>query len=339
MRSKAKKTIIYTLLLLLAAVMLYFAFRKVEWDQFVEGLKSCDYRWILATIALQWLITYLRGNRWRIMMRPLSKEITRREAYDAYAICYLANIPVPRSGEVVRCGLIAETGKASFEGALGSVVIERTWDLICVVLACIPLFFVGTFRDFLVEKMFKPTAESLSISLLWIILAAVVLCIAIILVLWFTRARWTTRKFGSKVAGFCKGLVDGVKAGFKMERKWAFFGYTLLIWVGYWLTSSWTIHAFPETSFMTGMDALFLMVVGSLGWIVPVQGGFGAYHFIVAMTLVPIYGFTYQTGLIFATISHESQIVQMLACGFISLISWAIYRKKNNSKKYKPVTE
>ena len=83
---------------------------------------------------------------------------------------------------------------------------------------------------------------------------------------------------------------------------------------------------------MTGFDALFLMVVGSLGWVVPVQGGFGAYHFIVSMTLVPVYGFDKSTGLIFATLSHESQIVQMLLCGLISLVSWAIYRRKLKTK-------
>ena len=46
------------------------------------------------------------------------------------------------------------------------------------------------------------------------------------------------------------------------------------------------------------------------------------------MTLVPIYGFDKSTGLIFATLSHESQIVQMLLCGLISLVSWYFYRRK-----------
>ena len=75
---------------------------------------------------------------------------------NSYAICYLANIVFPRSGEVVRCGLMAETKKTTFEGALGTVVIERTWDLLCMVLAVVPLLFFGHFRDFLVEKMFRP---------------------------------------------------------------------------------------------------------------------------------------------------------------------------------------
>lgn len=332
MKVTLKGTVKYVSLLALSAVLLYFAFRGVSWSAFMEGLRSCNWWWILATIALQWLITYLRGNRWRIMMRPLSKEITRRETYDAYAVCYLANMVFPRSGEVVRCGLIADTHKATFEGSLGTVVIERTWDLLCVVLACLPLFFIGRFRDFIVEKMIRPTAESMNVNWLWIIVAAAVAVAIICVIVWIFRERISATKAGAKIKGFLKGLVDGVKAGFRMEKKWAFFGYTVLIWAGYWMTSLWTIRAFPGTASMDLLDALFLMVVGSLGWIVPVPGGVGAYHFIVAMTLVPIYGFDYNTGIVFATISHESQLVQMLLCGLVSLVSWAIYKRKVLSK-------
>ena len=334
MKVTVKGAIKWTLLLALAAVLLYFAFRGLSWDDFVTGLKNCDWRWIVGTMLLQWLITYLRGNRWRIMMRPLSRDITRRETYDAYAICYLANIAFPRSGEVVRCGLMAQTRKASFEGSLGTVVIERTWDLLCVVLACLPLFFFGRFRDFLVEKMFRPAAESMHLSWFWIAAIAIALIVVAVLVIRANAQRISRSKAGAAFIKFFKGLADGIKAGFAMERKWLFFAYTILIWIGYWLCSLWTMYAFPATAGMDGMDALFLMVVGSLGWIVPVQGGFGAYHFIVAMTLVPIYGFDYNTGLIFATISHESQIVQMLVCGLLSLVSWAIF-----SKKYKKNTQ
>lgn len=326
MNSKARKVLKYVLTLGIAVVLVWLVFRKVDWADFWTGLKSCNYWLIIATMAIQWLVTYLRGNRWRIMMLPLSREITRRESYDAYAVCYLSNMVIPRSGEVVRCGMIADTRKASFEGSLGTVVIERTWDMVCLVLTCIPLLFAGGFRDFIVEKMLVPAAESRRGLLIALALVTVALIAAVVL-LYVKRESVSRTKAGAKVVGFCKGLVDGVKAVFKMDRKWAFIAYSVLIWVGYWLCSLLTIRAFPQTDALTGFDALFLMIVGSLGWIVPVQGGFGVYHFLVAMTLVPIYGIPYETGLIFATISHESQIVQMLLCGIISLISWAIYKK------------
>lgn len=318
MTIKGKDILKYGLMLAFAAVMVYFAFRKLSWADFIAGLKSCNYWWIIGTIALMWLITYLRGNRWRIMMAPISKDLTRRETYDAYALCYLANIPLPRLGEIIRCGLLSSTGKVTFEGALGTVVIERAWDIICAFLFLIPLFFFGTFRDFIVEKMLNPLADSFNVNSIWLI-AVVVVAIAVVI--------WLLVRYRNKIK-FIRNLIDGVKAAFKMERKWLFFGYTILIWLGYIMTSLWTIYAFPETSHLGFTDAIFVMTVGSLGWMVPVQGGFGAYHAILTIALEAVYGFTYQTGLIFATISHESQIVQMILCGLISLVSWTLYKRK-----------
>ena len=331
MNARLKKILKYALLLALVAVLLFFAFRGVNWKDFVDGLKSCRWEWIIGTIAVMWIITWLRGNRWRIQLEPVQtgdRKITRRETYDAYAICYLSNIVFPRSGEVVRCGLLAETKKTTFEGALGTVVIERTWDLLCMVLAVVPLLFFGRFRDFLVEKMFRPAAGSMGIGWFWIVVIFVAVLVAAIFLVRAYRERIARSKAGAAFLKFFKGLGNGIAAAFKMDHKFAFFAYTLLIWVGYWLTSLMTIRAFPSADSLTGLDALFLMVVGALGWVVPVQGGFGAYHFIVSMTLVPIYGFEKSTGLIFATLSHESQIVQMLLCGLISLVSWYFYRRK-----------
>lgn len=330
MNARLKKTGKYVLLLVMVVVLLFFAFRGVAWKDFTEGLRNCRWGWIVATIGVLWIITWLRGNRWRIQLESVrtgDRKITRRETYDAYAICYLLNIVFPRSGEVVRCGLLAETKKTTFEGALGTVVVERTWDMVCMVLAAVPLLFFGRFRDFLVEKMFRPAADSVGIGWFWIVLLAVAAITGLVFLVRANRARIGRSRAGAAFLKFFKGLGGGIKAGFRMERKWAFFAYTLLIWAGYWLTSLMTVRAFPAADGLTGLDALFLMAVGSLGWIVPVQGGFGAYHFIVAMTLVPIYGFDKQTGLVFATLSHESQIVQMLLCGLVALASWALYRK------------
>ena len=329
MKINTKSVVKYLLLLLLTAGMLFLAFRKVEWGDFWEIMAGCNWWWIVATMLLQCVITLLRGERWRVMLRPLSRDFTTRECYDAYAICYLANLIFPRSGEVVRCGLAAETKKANFEGALGTVVIERTWDILCVFLSCIPLLFFGNFRTFLYEKMFKPAAAALNLGNLWTILIIAAIVIALIFIVRAKRKKIAASRPGAAVIGFFRGLADGIKAAFRMERKWEFFAYTLIIWVFYWLCSLWTVYAFPQAASLDGWDALFLMVVGSLGWIVPVQGGFGVYHFIVATTLVPVYGFSQDAGLAFATISHESQVVQMLVIGLISLASWALWRRRN----------
>ena len=332
MNDRLKKILKWALLLVLVAVLLFFSFRGVDWNEFWSGLQQCRWGWVVAVIAVQWIITWLRGNRWRIMLQPIRTEgtqpITRRETYDAYAICYLSNIAFPRSGEVVRCGLMGETRKTTFQGSLGTVVIERTWDLLCMLLAGVPLLFFGQFRDFMVEKMFKPAAGSVQIGGFWITLIVIAAGVGVFFLIRAFREQIGRSKAGAAFLKFFRGLGDGIKAAFTMKNKWGFFAYTLIIWIGYWLCSLWTLWALPAADSLDGLDALFLMVVGSLGWVVPVQGGFGAYHFIVTMTLMPVYGFDRPTGLLFATLSHESQIVQMLLCGLISLVSWTLYRRK-----------
>ena len=136
----------------------------------------------------------------------------------------------------------------------------------------------------------------------------------------------------AKLYDIAKGLWQGVLAAFRMKGKGLFFIYTAAIWGTYWLTSYTTIQAFPSVSYLDGSDALFLMIVGGLGWVVPVQGGLGAYHFIVSLALWSVYSIPQTTGVIFATISHESQALAMIVCGVVSLISVSLW-SRNTGKR------
>ena len=78
--------------------------------------------------------------------------------------------------------------------------------------------------------------------------------------------------------------------------------------------------ALPELGMLGPVDALFLMVAGSLGWLVPVPGGFGSFHYIVSLALSAIYGIPFSQGIIFATLSHESQAITMAVCGGASYL-------------------
>ncbi|MDD6104264.1 MAG: lysylphosphatidylglycerol synthase transmembrane domain-containing protein [Bacteroidales bacterium] len=320
---KFKKILQWAILLVIAAVLLFFAFKGVKWEDFVDGIRGCNFLWIILSMVVSVAVFWLRGLRWRLSMLPLDESITPMESYNGVMFAYLFNFVFPRAGELARCGVIAATGKASFQSVLGSVVLERSWDMLCYILILLSVLVCGesALRNFINNEVFEPASAALSFNVLWIVAAILVLGVAALVLILKYRNYLRRFKVAGKILDIIEGALKGFVMGFKMKHKWSFFLYTLLIWLGYWMMSYSTILAFPQVGDLGASDALFLMVVGSLGWIVPVQGGIGAYHFILSLALSTIYGIPQTSGVIFATISHESQALTMLLFGAISLVA------------------
>ena len=177
------------------------------------------------------------------------------------------------------------------------------------------------------KEIWLPLQDKFS-SAAWLFAALGIAAVAAVAAIWFLRKRLMKIAFVQKIVGILKGLWEGLVAAFKMKDKWLFLLYTLLVWLTYWLTSLTTIYAFPQVADLNGSDALFLMIVGGLGWVVPVQGGLGAYHFIVSLALASVYGIAQTTGVVFATISHEAQALVMILCGIASFISISQKKRK-----------
>ena len=332
MNPRLKSILKYSAVSVLTLVLLYLAFRGMDWNAFVDGLRSCNYWWILAAMVAGVFGTVLRGLRWRLLLLPIDSRVRRVDCCNAYAVCYLSNIAVLRSGELVRCGMIADSSKVPFKDSLGSVMVERVWDILVSALMLIAMFFLTPFGGFMVEHLWNPFVASFTTKTLFLIIGLVVLLVLATLPIIRYMERIRRSRIGGKVIDFIKGMFNGVKAAFKMKHGFLFIFYTFLVQLLYWLEVVFVLQAFPAVSHLTGMDALFIMMLGLVGWAIPVQGGFGAYHVIVSMALVPIYGIDQQTSLVFATISHEAQIVQMIVFGLAAL-AFTVYLRNRRQKK------
>ncbi len=322
----------YLLLLLLAAALLKLSFRGVEWGDFWSGVKSANYTFIILSMTVAIVVTLLRAARWRLIMLPIDSEITLKESWHGVNIGYLTNFVIPRGGEVARCAVITNLRGSPFDKIAGSVILERAIDLLSLFIITVTTLLLnwGKFGAFFKREIVSSANTQLIITVLAILTASLLLILLLLLIF---RKRLIKYKLFRKVASFLKGIIEGVIAGIRLPQKWAFIGYTVAIWISYWLMSLFTIWALPGVEGLTGLDALFLMVVGSFGWVVPVQGGIGAYHFIISLALSTIYSIEQTSGVIFATISHESQLLIMLLLGFTSLIALSLSGKKKDSVK------
>lgn len=330
MKETFKKIFKYALSLGLAAVLLYFSFREVEWNDFMEGLRNCRWEFILMSMAAGAFAFWLRGLRWRQLLLPIDDSITRTTAFNGINIGNISNFVFPRIGEFVRCGVITRRSapadpsdpdhkKASYDKVLGTVVLERGWELL-VMLLLLALVVVGgfdRFGGFFVEQIWMPLSSRLSFSIWWVV---AILVITGTVSVWFLWSRRDSNEFCKKVCNIFTGLLQGFSSCLRMEKKWMFFAYTAMIWGMYWFMAASTMWAAPFLDDLNMIDALFLSLVGGLGFAVPVPGGIGAFHFIIGLALSGVYGVPMEMGIIYATLSHTSQALTQIVFGLGSYV-------------------
>ena len=312
---------------MLAAVLLWFCFREVNWQEFLESLKGCRWEWVMLSILAGVLSNWFRAERWREILLPLDAGTSRRSVFNSVNIAYLANFIFPRIGEFVRCGVVSRDSAVQgdrkdgqglgYDKVLGTVVTERSIDLLMMfgILVGFLCLKWNEFGAFFIDNIWLPVSGRLNLSLWWIaviLLAAVGPCVAFVV---FFRDR---NVIASKLWSILKGVGEGLVSCFRMKNAWKFILHSVLIWLMYFLMSYTSMRAVPLLDSLGLADAMFLMLVGSLGWLVPVPGGFGAFHYIVALALSTVYSLPFELGIIFATISHESQSIMMALTGLVS---------------------
>ncbi len=298
--------------------VVYLVFKGIPWSDFVHKLFKANY-WYVAVSGLSGLIAfYFRGVRWRLMLEPLGHKPPNKDMLNAVAVGYLANMAIPRFGEVVRCAALNKTNKVPVDQSFGTVITERLVDLLVllILLLFVFIFKINFFGKFFAEKVFSPLGDKFADHGYLLILLGVIMLLGIF------GFYFLYKKFPeNKIIHWIKDKIWGVKNGFisvlKMKKKWEFIFHTFIIWFFYFLMAYIVFFAIPQTKDLTPIDALFVLVAGSFGMVAPVQNGFGAYHWIVSLALM-MYGLTKEDGLLFATLLHETQVLMVLIVGPIA---------------------
>lgn len=113
-------------------IFVYFAFRDINFEEFIESIKEGEYIWLFPALAAMISSFWLRGYRWKCILVPV-KKVSIHSAFSATMIGYMANNILPfRIGDLIRLVAIWKGAGVSRAAALGSVVIERIFDLFMI---------------------------------------------------------------------------------------------------------------------------------------------------------------------------------------------------------------
>lgn len=324
-----KKTILailkYLFFLSVGLGLLWLALRGLDFEKIAAEFKNAKYGWLLLSLVPGFIAHLSRAARWNIMIKALGYKTTLGSTFHATIMGYFANTIFPRLGEVTRCTVLSRKQNIPFNGLFGTVIAERVFDLICI---SIIAFFViiaqfGFLHGFLEKMIWAPLSSKIPsgtwlVTLLGvsILLAAILFFILLKISMPYIRKLSFYRKFRDLLLGF----IAGLKTIKNLRQKKAFIAHTILIWFMYFLMSYIPFRALQSTEHLTLIDGTTLLMMGTLGFVIPVPAGIGAYHWIVAKTLTDLFGIVSESAASFAVLVHASQILLVVALGILSMI-------------------
>lgn len=318
----------------LGVLLVWLVFKGQDLNSILNDLRSANWFWIFLSIMAAILANYSRAVRWNMLIKPLGYAPSTAKVFAGVQVGYLANLAFPRMGELARCWVLRRTDQIPITQLIGTVIAERTIDLVTMLLimGSVILFNLkllgGMISDMLAQKSAQNTNPSFLASY-WIYIFLGICILAGIFVLIF-RHKILKSKIGKKILTLTNGLISGFQTVKSVKQVNWFIFHSLFIWAMYFLMVYFCMLSLSFTSHLTVNDGFLLMVAGSLGVIAPVQGGIGAYHYMINETLNlidPLIGDT--RGLSFATLSHGVQMVVIIALGFAALIYLALIKPKN----------
>ena len=315
----------FSLPLLLGLVLLFYAFKNIQLDDFLSKLDQTRYEWVIGSMLLSSLAYVSRAYRWQLLLRAADQKVSTFRLTLAVFVGYLANLAFPRLGEVVRCAVLKKTNQIPVSLSIGTVVTERIIDSLVLLIFLI----IALLLEFdLIVTYFENIFSTYHIPLDGILYAALtLLMIFSILVLVILRTHTPLSQRTKKMAS---EVLKGILTIKSIQSKSLFLITTTVMWLTYFLMSYMIFFALEETSSLSLTAGFMLLVSGGIALALPVQGGIGTYHAMIAMML-GLYGIENTTGLFLATLLHSSQILSVVIFGGISLVITLGIEKNNRN--------
>ncbi len=305
-------------------------FWMVYKDQDIDHIKSIltndvNYFWIVVALFLGLLSHVSRTIRWNLMIEPLGHKPRMLNTFLAVMIGYLMNLALPRMGEISRCGVLSRYEKISFTKLIGTVVVERLVDVLVllILLVVVVMTQFGQVLEFLHNN---PEVNEKLDQFIYspYLIGGIIL---MVFVIWFARHKIRGSSIVRKLKDFINKFVEGLLSIRAMKNKGAFIFHSAFIWLMYYLMFYCVFFSFDFTSHIMPLAGLAVFVLGSFGMVAPVQGGIGAYHFMVIEGL-SLYGVDKANGKIFALLAHGSTTLMLIVLGLIGLLILPFVNKR-----------
>lgn len=291
-----KKIIRYGLILGLTGVLLFFFFRSVEWSKFFSSITDVNIFFLILLVIFAPFHLLTRAWRWKYLILPEKKDVKLYNLFAAQSVGFTVTLVLPgRLGELIKPLFLAkkENLKAGF--ALGTVVVERLFDIIAMV------FLLAVFL--LARPLYSSSFPLSPTNARWLFgfgllgLGFDLVVFLVILGLHFFRTRTLKilafclrpfpRKWADNIYRLIEEFIQGLRFFRSLRDLLRFFGLSLVVWlamVGYYWLFFLAYHE-PQAYYKV-IPYVFLTMVGAS---IPTPGMIGGFDYFSKEALMRLY--------------------------------------------------
>ena len=307
--------------LLLAVVLVAWFLRQANLPEVASLMRETDLRFVAAACFTVVITSLQRAWRWRQLLAPLGR-FAIRDLWVAILMGLAVSLLPGRLGEVARPMFLAQRAPIAASAGFGSVVLERIFDVIAILLLLAGYLLLAP----------PPTAlsadgaatlqilRSLGMALLAALVGGGILAVAA------ARSASVRRRVDGAVTQFLPArvarIVGSFLAGMSGLRSWAATLQVLVSSIALWGTIVLTyVLLFAavgiDVPWYGAIPLLTLLVVGAA---VPTPAGVGSFHKVAQLGLVGLFGVANDAAVAYAIISHAVAFLFLGAVGLALLV-------------------
>ncbi len=290
---------------------------QAERNEIYRSLKEAKVEYIFLSILLGIISFLSRAYRWNYMLNSMGYYPKLINNVLAVFVTYLANLGIPRSGEILRASVMQSYESIPFNKGFGTVIAERLVDLIILFSLIFLCLFLETdaFLPFVKQKINLYT-KKYHLLLLVLIFSLLVFIIA--------------KVFKDRMIKKISSLLNEISVGFitilKMKNKIYYVAHTILIWTTYILVFYIMKFSLNGTEILEFKALLVSFVFGAIS-ITTTNGGVGVYPLSISVAL-GFYGIPLETSLAFGWLTWSVQTIVILFFGVLSFFLLPIVNNK-----------
>ncbi len=302
--------------------MLYWVFSKVHWNELRSELGSADLFYLIPLTIVIFLHYCCRAWRWRYILPGAAEDVPFSELHGALLIGGLASNILPlRAGEFVRPFVFSRNTRFSFFQGFLSVVLERFFDLVTVLLG---FAIIVPWVPGIPEEAFH---VAILLTLLSVVVFLGVVCAAFFPDFCESLAQKILRLLPDSIANKCSPIIAHVIEGARVVRPIKQISATTVLTVAVWGSCAYyyilVLQMFGVVDpFLPGIA---VTVIIALGVAAPSAPGFLGVFEASAVAALTLFAVKEEVAIAVALIAHAHQFI------YTGVVGAAVLFKRNLS--------